>query len=199
MKKSGILLLSLLLAGCITMLWSAHRAQMAMAEKLVRLHVLANSDSEEDQRLKLNVRDAVLAAAESALDDCADREQAEAALRQMLPELEQAAEETLTLHGSDAAVSAVLSRELYPKRTYDTFSLPAGEYLSLRVVIGEGAGRNWWCVVYPPLCLAATTEEVAQSAAQAGFNGEEIALITSEEGGAVVRFKLWEWLKNRIG
>jgi len=199
MKKSGILLIALLLAGCVTVLWSAHRAQLAMAEKLVRLHVLANSDSEEDQQLKLQVRDAVLAAAQEALDDCTDREQAEAVLQRMLPELERSAEETLSLYGSDAAVSAVLSREMYPKRTYDTFALPAGEYLSLRVVIGEGAGRNWWCVVYPPLCLAATTEDVAQSAAQAGFDEEEIALITAEEGGVAVRFKLLDWLKNWIG
>jgi len=196
MKKTGMLLLSLLLAGCMTVAWSAQQAQRAVAEKVVRLHVLANSDSESDQKLKFAVRDAVLSAAEEKLERCKNRDDAEAVICAAIPELKKTAEEVLAMNASNYAVHLEISRETYPKRSYETFSLPAGEYLSLQVVIGEGAGKNWWCVVFPPLCLAATTEEVAQTALQSGLEEDEITLMTEETIETVVRFKVLDLLSN---
>jgi len=196
MKKRTILILSLLLAMSVSALWSARRAQHMLSEKLVRLHVIANSDSEADQALKLQVRDSVLAEAERLLGACHTRAEAEAALGESLPRLEAQAGETLRAAGCPDGVKASLSLELYPHREYETFSLPAGEYLSLRLVIGEGAGRNWWCVVFPPLCLAATTEEFELTAAEAGLTEDEIAIIREESGETVVRFKMLEWVNE---
>lgn len=199
MKKRAVLLCSLVLAMCFTFFWSAWAAQRSLADKLVRLHVIANSDSEADQALKLEVRDAVLAEAEILLADCKTQAEAQAALQDALPALEEMAIRTLEENSCGDTVSASLSRELYPKRTYESFSLPAGEYLSLRLTIGEGAGQNWWCVVFPPLCLAATTEEFDQSAAEAGFSDEELALIKEESDGVLIRFKVVEWVENLFG
>jgi len=199
MKKTVLFCLALVLAGGLTMLWSAQQAQRAVADKLVRLHVLANSDSAADQALKLEVRDTVLEAAEEILAGCRTRAEAEAQLRRQLAMLEQAAGARLEQLGSSYEVTAQLSEEVYPRREYESFSLPAGEYLSLRLVIGEGTGKNWWCVVFPPLCLAAVSEDVAEQAEAAGFSREEVALITGESGKTQIRFKLLDWLAKRRG
>ena len=129
--------------------------QRQLAEKLVRLHVVANSDSPSDQAIKLRVRDAVLAAAEPVLGSADDPEQALAA---ELPALECAAAEMLRALGREESVSVTLQNERFPTRDYETFSLPAGIYRTLRVTIGAGEGHNWWCVVFPTLCTAASLD-----------------------------------------
>ena len=185
-------------ALAVTAYWTAevHDAQRQLADRLIRLHVIANSDSDADQALKLQVRDAVLARAEEILAAAPDLAAAEKALRAALPELSDLAEDVMEGEGFPYAASGTLGWERYPTRVYDTFSLPAGEYLSLRLVLGEGGGQNWWCVVFPPLCSAATSEEFSQTAEAAGMTGEEIALMTEETGGAVVRFKLVEAVES---
>ncbi len=198
MKKRWIVMLSLVTALCATAAWSAHQSQRQLAEKMIRLHVIANSDSAADQALKLEVRDAILQRAEEILTDCEDMTEAEETLSALLPELEEIAAETVSEAGFYYAVSADLSLERYPARTYDSFSLPAGSYLSLRLTIGAGEGKNWWCVVFPPLCNAATTEEFTDSAEAAGLTEEEVALITQESEGYVVRFKLIDWVESLL-
>ena len=131
----------------------ALHTQSELADKVVRLHVLANSDSEEDQALKLKVRDAVLAKAAEALEGAGSREEACRRLTAILPELEETAKTVISANGYDYGIRAELAETAFPTKDYDGFSLPAGEYLALRVLIGEAAGRNWWCVVFPPLCL----------------------------------------------
>ena len=167
----------------------ALQTQEALAEKVVRLHVLANSDSAEDQTLKLQVRDAVLARAEEVLGETENRSDAEMVLREHLPELEHLAEQTVLANGYAYGVTAELAPTEFPTREYESFSLPAGEYLALRILIGEGAGQNWWCVVFPPLCTAASADVAALSA---GLSEEEVSLITEEEG-YVLKFKTLEW------
>jgi len=164
----------------------------AIADKVVRLHVLANSDSEEDQALKLKVRDRVLERATELLEQSENRDQAEECLAEVLPELEALAAEEIAANGYDYQVTARLEETSFPTREYDGFTLPAGKYLALRVVIGEGAGRNWWCVVFPPLCTAASSE-VAETAMAAGLTEEEVGLITEEDQGYVLKFKAVEW------
>lgn len=170
----------------------ALRAQTQLAERVVRLHVLANSDGEEDQELKLLVRDRVLAWATELLTQAGNRAEAESLLRRELPELEALAARELRANGCDYPVTAELTDTEFPTREYDGFTLPAGEYLALRVVIGEGAGRNWWCVVFPPLCTAASAE-VPAAALAAGLTEDQVGLITEEDRGYVLKFKTVEW------
>lgn len=175
----------------------ALRTQDTLADKVVRLHVLANSDSPADQALKLQVRDVVLERATELLKQSADRGEAETLLRNELPELERLAEQEIRANGYGYAVSAELTTTEFPTREYEGFTLPAGEYLALRILIGEGAGQNWWCVVFPPLCTAASAETAAMAA---GFSEEEVSLIT-EEDGYVLKFKtveLWESLRQKL-
>ena len=191
-----------LLLGVAVCLLSGAKAlhtQDELADKVVRLHVLANSDSEEDQALKLQVRDAVLDRAEALLAQTVSREEAEGKLRGQLLEFERLAEAVVRDSGYDYEVTAELADTEFPTREYEGFTLPAGEYLALRILIGEAAGRNWWCVVFPPLCTAATAD-VPASAMAAGFTEDEVRLITEEDQGYVLKFKaveFWETLREK--
>ena len=191
-----------LLLGVAVCLLSGAKAlhtQNELADKVVRLHVLANSDSEEDQALKLQVRDAVLDRAEDLLARSASRAEAEGKLRGQLLEFERLAEAVVREAGYDYEVTAELTDTDFPTREYEDFTLPAGEYLALRILIGEAAGRNWWCVVFPPLCTAASAD-VPASALAAGFTEDEVRLITEEDRGYVLKFKaleFWEALREK--
>ena len=146
--------IALLLALAATLLWGAaslHR-QETLSRKMIRLHVIANSDSDADQALKLQVRDAVLARATELLTQSADMTDAWSRLDTSLPDLERAASAAC---GGAYPVRAELAETEFPLKEYDGFALPAGRYPALRMIIGAGAGRNWWCVVYPPLCTTA--------------------------------------------
>ena len=191
-----------LLLGVAVCLLSGARAlhtQDELADKVVRLHVLANSDSEEDQALKLQVRDAVLDRAEDLLAQPSSRAEAEGKLRGQLLEFERLAEAVVREAGDDYEVTAELTDTEFPTREYEDFTLPAGEYLALRILIGDAAGRNWWCVVFPPLCTAASAD-VPASALAAGFTEDEVRLITEEDRGYVLKFKaveFWETLREK--
>lgn len=129
-------------------------------DTVVRLHVLANSDSDEDQALKLKVRDAVLDVTSPLVADCHTRAEAAAALEGAFEDIHAAAESVIAAEGREdlsGTVTVTLDVEQYPERTYESCCFPAGKYLSLRVCIGEAAGKNWWCVLFPPLCLSAAT------------------------------------------
>ena len=186
--------LALLLGTAVFLLTGAWalNTQRDLADRVVRLHVLANSDSEEDQALKLLVRDAVLERATALLEQTESRAEAEALLRESLPELETIAEETVRANGYSDAVTAELEDTSFPTKEYDCFSLPAGEYLALRVLIGEGVGQNWWCVVFPPLCTAASAD-VPETALAAGLTEDQVGLMTEEDSGYVLKFKAVEW------
>lgn len=171
----------------------ASASESALAGQVLRLHVVANSDSETDQALKLLARDAVLERAGELLDGAGSRQDAEAALAPHLDELAQAASDALSEAGCDDAVSVALTEAWFPTKVYDGFSLPAGRYRALRVTIGEGRGQNWWCVVFPPLCLGSVTEYSVETAADGVLSEEQMALITGQDGGYVLRFRLIEW------
>lgn len=196
MKKSHFRYweLALLLALAVTILWGAASLgqQEELGRKVIRLHVIANSDSPEDQALKLRVRDRVLARAQEILEQSADMEQAEQALTAALPELTREARETLAAEGCAQPVQARLEPAEFPTKDYDGFSLPAGKYLALRVIIGQGAGQNWWCVVFPPLCTAASAD-VPETALAAGLTEDQVSLMAEEDSGYVLKFKAVEW------
>jgi len=195
--------IALLLALAVTVLWGAvsERRQEDLAGKLIRLHVIANSDGEADQALKLLVRDRVLAVAGGILRSSADMDQARARLRRALPEIQAAAAEEIARQGYDYPVTASLERADFPRKDYGGFALPAGEYTALRLEIGRGEGRNWWCVVFPPLCTAAATD-LTETAVAAGWDREDVSLVTEESGGYVLKFRsleLWETVRQWLG
>ena len=158
-------------------------------DSVVRLHVLASSDSADDQALKLDVRDAVLTYTAPLLTQTRDTRAARTLLRAHLPGIEQAARQTIAAAGRTDTVSAELTDTYFPTRYYDGFALPQGQYEALRVVIGPGQGQNWWCVVFPPLC-AATVE---QRAPQSALSDRQTALLWQEEPEYVFEFKCLEW------
>lgn len=172
-------------------------------DAVVRLHVIANSDSDEDQSLKLMVRDAVLDRTTERLRGCADRDEAAERLSGILGELEALAKAVLEANGCDLAVTVVLGEEEYPTRNYESFCFPAGEYLSLRVKIGEAEGQNFWCVLFPPLCTRAA--EVSRDDAEdefisVGLTRDQYSIITETENTKYrVRFRFLELIESIFG
>ncbi len=173
-----------ILAGVCLMLCVSLARLLADKEKLsnevIRLHVVANSDSDYDQNIKLQVRDSVIDYLQSTMDHVSDADQARDCIREKIPQLTAAANHTLKMLGVDGEARVQFCREEFPVRYYDSFTLPAGVYDSLRITIGAGAGRNWWCVVFPTLCFAATAENLEAVAAGAGFSEELTGAITGE-------------------
>lgn len=195
--KGELVILLVISAFLLFGLW-LEREQAGVSGSVLRLHVLANSDRAEDQELKLKVRDAVLREAGAILPENASVAQAEQLLGKNLERLAAAGAAVVAREGYNYPVSAGLENTWFPTKEYDDFSLPAGEYRALRIVIGEGGGQNWWCVVFPPLCLAPVTETAAETALKAGMTEQQVALLTGESEGYVVKFKaleLWEQLK----
>ena len=177
---------------------AALRKQDQLQQKMIRLHVVANSDSDRDQALKLQVRDRVLAFTEQTMRAAADREAANQALRVSLPAIEQMAEETLRENGCGDSVEVRLEPAEFPLKAYDGFRLPAGEYMALRVLIGEAAGQNWWCVVYPPLCMTAASD-VQETGIACGMEQEELDLMQEAGEEYQIKFRcveLWEQLRQ---
>ena len=182
-----------------TALW-AEATQAQLAEKVIRLHVLANSDSQADQTLKLQVRDKILAQTASLLSGQESAAQAAAILQDNLDALAQTAAQEIAARGYHYPVKVCLEETWFPTRQYENVSLPAGNYQALRVLIGEGAGKNWWCVVFPPLCTAASAD-VPETALAAGLTEAQVSLMTEEDGGYQLKFKaveLWERLKAAL-
>lgn len=171
--------------------WAQAR-QQSISSALVRLHVIAVSDDEEEQEIKLQVRDAVLGYLTPVLEGADSAQEARQIISEHMEEIAQAAGTA----AQGRQVSVTLSRESYPTREYEGFTLPAGRYESLRVILGEGQGHNWWCVVFPPLCLTAVQAEAVQRV----MSGEDIAIVTEEEGYEL-RFRLielWGELMNAL-
>ncbi len=188
--------LALLCALCLTLCaaaWAQKQTER-ISSSLIRLHVLAVDDSAEEQALKLRVRDAVLDFLSPRLEGIESKTEAAELLSRSLPELQSAA----AAAAGGRQVTVTLTREYYPTRTYGRISLPAGGYDSLRVVLGKGEGRNWWCVVFPPLCAASA----ADAEAFASLVGEkDAALLRGEGRGCVLKFhliELWELLRAKI-
>ena len=197
-----ILTLSIIVALCLLVvgLLPVH-GEEEIYNKVVRLHVLANSDSEEDQTVKLAVRDAILEVTVPLLQNCKTKEEAVALLEENRTLLTETAQTVLQKEGFDDVVSIEMGLEDYPTRTYDSLCFPAGEYISMRVSLGEGEGQNWWCCLFPPLCLGAATvgEDVAEDACiSVGFTPTQYKIITESDKPVYrARFKLLELFEKQ--
>ncbi len=170
--------------------------QRDIAFKTIRLHVVANSDSAADQQQKLHVRDAVLRSVAELTAQCGDVRSAREQIAAHIDEISAAACKVLSEEGSDARVTVSLCDEAFETRVYDTFTLPAGVYPSLRVRIGAAEGKNWWCVVFPSLCTAASTEEFEEAAQSGGFSAQETEVVTGGKRKYRFRFRTLELLET---
>ena len=183
-ELAGVLALALSFG---TALW-ADRTQEELAEGLVRLHIVANSDTPADQAAKLALRDEILAELAPKLAEAKNREQALDIVQAEIPSIEK------------KGVSAELRLEHFPRTDYADFSLPEGDYLALRVVMGAGNGHNWWCVLFPPLCTELLAVDTQESFAL--LPEEQSALVTQADEGYELRFRvveLWEEIAARWG
>ena len=159
-------------------------------QELIRLHVVANSDSPEDQQIKLRVRDAIRESLQKDMQELADARQAYRYIQNNLPKLQTIVNEVLLSAGLDPDAAVTLCKEAFDVRVYDTFKLPSGVYNALRITIGEGQGKNWWCVVFPTLCEPATMAEFDETAVEAGMSQELTGALTGEKGYEIRFFLL---------
>ena len=187
--------------ACIAGLRYEQRLEMqkGIAEKIIRFHVIANSDTKADQNLKLAVRDAVGIKMSGLLKDAADRSRSEAVIRNNMEDIKQTAEKVIAEGGYDYDVDICLTDTDFPVKTYGAYTFPAGNYEALEIVIGAGKGHNWWCVMYPNMCFSDTMYEVidedARSSLKRVLSEDEYQQVLAS-GDYQVKFKSFEILKG---
>lgn len=162
-----ILILAIILASFITGVIAWHmnltaqnRLQEHLAQEVLRFHILANSDSEEDQALKMDVKKQVLAFLEESMPEGMNVRETEDWMRRNTDKLEEEGRKTVAMEGCDYPVSAAVTTCYFPEKTYGDVTFPAGNYKALRIEIGAAEGHNWWCVLYPNLCFTDATNAV---------------------------------------
>ena len=199
LKHISLVCAVLLLVGCAGFFYSFESRCQTVRDQVLRLHIRAASDSDEDQALKLSVRDRLLKDASVWFEQCQTQEQAAAALYGRLDEIESLCYDELRIQGSDQTVAVRLEKSSFPTRTYENVTLPAGVYESLVIELDGGQGQNWWCVLFPSVCIPAASQPV--TAASFGENGELVYEdeITYQVGFRVVEwyYQLRDWWKNR--
>lgn len=183
-----------LLLTTLTLALIPTEAEGKIYEDTVRLHILANSDTEEDQELKIKIRDDILGEFSERLSDFESAEEAKESIEDTIRDIESFCEERIRSYGYSYDVSVTLGKEWYETREYEDFTLPKGYYSSLKVVIGSGEGKNWWCVAYPPLCLDMALENAPSDDAVKKYSDSEFQLIT--RGGYTAKFKVLELVSS---
>lgn len=175
------------------------REQRAIAEQIIRLHVIANSDTEEDQKLKMKVKETIVTYLRGEMQDAVSVDEARQAIVEHLPEIEEIATEKMRAEGYDYTAEATLGESYFPVKEYGDLTFPAGDYEALRVRLGKSEGRNWWCVMYPTLCFVDSTYQVVPESSKEQLKQN----LTSEEydslldGGDDVSYswKILEWIQ----
>lgn len=178
--------------------------QSEIANNIVRLHIVAHSDSPGDQALKLKVRDAILEHMRNKYPDGATREEAATYLKNSLPEIQQIATDVLRKNGSKETANVRYGVFSFPTKAYEGITLPAGMYEAVRVELGEAKGKNWWCVMFPPLCVADANslkmDKEAMSELQDGLSEDAYSLITDVTDKSNVpikiKFRIVEWVES---
>ena len=172
--------------------------QQSLSQKVIRFHVLANSDCKEDQELKLMVRDAVGGYMQEKMKGMEDKAACKRMIEEQLKEIEEIAANVIAREGYSYPVSASLTECDFPQKTYGAYTFPAGEYEALRLVIGEGEGQNWWCVMYPNMCFENSMYEVvdgeAKEALRRVLDDKEYEAVLAS-GKYEIRFRFLEWFR----
>ena len=183
----AILLIGIIFTMFTTMINRTLAAGNEIRSETLRLHIIANSDSDADQELKLKVRDAVLEATGELFAEVSGKTEAVAAAKFSANDIKAIAEDVIISEGFDYPVQVEVTEIWFETRNYDDFTLPAGDYDAVRIIIGEGEGKNWWCVMYPALCLPGAEEAIEKYEENSSFvygNGYEI------------RFRIIEWIEE---
>lgn len=198
------LLVVVLAAGC---LWIAHtyiehQTQQQIAEKILRFHVRANSDSKQDQELKLKVRDAVGAYMQHVLVGSEDLTSCIQVVQSCLPDLIDTAKQVVAQEGYHYAVTARIAQTKFPEKTYGNYTFPAGTYQALNVVIGNGEGQNWWCVMYPNMCFHGAVYEVVDEEADKSLQrilSDDEYYAVLKNGKYKIKFKYLRFIEKIFG
>lgn len=209
--KEHILTVSMLLGAALAVLLGSFSAFAAECEelpdRLFRLHILANSDSEEDQELKYALRDYLLEDMNETFIGCQTAEEAKARAKEKLPEIAEKAQQFISDSGYDHEITASVENIYFTTRRYGNTVVPAGNYDALRILIGEGKGQNWWCVMFPPLCLGAVEEYVDPendlilfdpAPSRSSSLSKEASKAVERQPKVSVKFALFEWLKELL-
>ena len=190
--KYLVIFTALILACCLCCGFMPSEEDMEIYENTVRLHVIANSDSEHDQSVKLLVRDSVLAELNVLLENAETQEEATAVIEMNLEHLRAVCNETLEALGEETSAELYFKQEKYPTRHYENISLPAGVYQSLQIRLGEADGKNWWCVLFPTLCTSAAKTE--EALVKTGFTSDQIGVLTNGDHPKYkLKFKILEF------
>ncbi|MBR3593962.1 MAG: stage II sporulation protein R [Clostridia bacterium] len=190
--KKRILNLSLALALIFSVLLSFVTFEANcedLRENVFRLHIIANSDSDEDQALKIAVRDAILAESDNLFGECKSLSEAKIKARESLAQIGEIAERVIAENGYSYMVSVSVEEAFFDTRVYDDFTLPAGNYEALRVEIGKAEGKNWWCVLFPSICVGAAGKLTDTTR-------EDSAYVAQNSDRYTVRFKIVEWYER---
>ena len=205
--RLGLLLLILTfctLSDCLVRARAEHSSelQQQIADEIIRFHVIANSDSDEDQSLKLLVKDTLVRQISPLIKDADTVEESRMILMKQLEDIKVLAEDVIREQGYEYSVSVSLGEAYFPLKVYGDYTFPPGDYEALRVRIGDARGRNWWCVMFPPLCFVDETYSIVEEE-----SGEKLKTLLSEEEydtlihkktPVKIRFKLWEKLKDLL-
>lgn len=183
-----VLLIGIIFTMFTSMINRTVAASTEVRSETLRLHIIANSDTEEDQELKLKVRDAVLEATGELFAEVSGKTEAVAAAEYSSDDIKAIAEEVIAAEGFDYEVQVEVTEMWFETRSYEGFTLPAGDYDAVRIIIGEGEGKNWWCVMYPALCVPGAEADVAAE------YGKNAGFITGN--GYEIRFAFIEWIEH---
>ena len=196
-----VFVFSVVMLGIIRMVNSREVNAEEISDKVIRFHVLANSDSDEDQNLKVKVKNDVIKYMYDKLNECDDIDKSRGIILGEMENLKEIAEKKIAEEGYEYDVKIVLGNENFPQKRYGEVVLPHGEYEALRIIIGEGEGHNWWCVMFPPLCFVDVTLEDysfedIQITLEKNLSEEDIEKILEKENDVVFKFKFLEWFKK---
>ena len=203
-KLSVVIIITIVMTASLVVASYSEDVNKGLADNLIRLHVLANSDSEEDQAIKREVRDVILGFMREQLKESRDIEETKFIINKNLSRIEEIAKGEIQRHGKNYAVKTTLGSYPFPTKLYGDVALPAGEYQALRVLIGDAEGANWWCVLFPPLCFVDATHGVVPDSVKADLKKvlteEEYKIITTaddeEDIPIRVKFKVVEFFQG---
>lgn len=196
MKKRFFVFVPIFLASLIVITAITPVVSMSenISQKVFRLHILANSDEDYDQELKLKVRDKILSLSHDLYNDCHSVDDAVSAAKNNITLFRNEAQKVIAFYGYEYQAKVYVTREYFDTREYDDFVLPAGVYDSLKITIGEGKGHNWWCVMFPSVCISGCTDDFNETLTE-----DEIRLIKSNK--FIPKFKIveiYEKIKSKI-
>lgn len=207
-KEKNILLLSIFIGTFITLVFTlatksySYNIQQGIADEVIRLHVLANSDEDYDQQLKIKVKDGIVKMLENELHNSMTKDETRIVLLKNLDKIEKRAEEIIKENGYDYSVNAKICFDDFPTKEYADVTLPAGEYEALKIEIGEAKGKNWWCVMFPPLCFVDSSSGIVPEESKEDLENvltdEEFSIISDNEQNPTfkLKFKILEILND---